>query len=144
MSKSKIYEPVYIQFSSLLNQGVHNACMHSIVGYHNKKKLWVISPQKTESGITLELHVQLTPFLDHYLKVDGGFPTRYCALPKSLREKISIILINYHCITNSMLYVQPCTSNNIFTYQRVVYETHASLFLHLPASYHVVRSYNIL
>lgn len=37
MSKSNIYEPVYIQFSSLLNQGVHNACMHSIVGYHNKK-----------------------------------------------------------------------------------------------------------
>ncbi len=49
MSKSNIYEPVYIQFSSLLNQGVHNTCLHSILEFHNLKKfLRLLSPQKTD------------------------------------------------------------------------------------------------
>jgi len=39
----------------------------------------------------LEPYVGLTPFLNQYMSGDEGFPTRYCALPNSLREKIWIV-----------------------------------------------------
>jgi len=39
----------------------------------------------------LEPHVRLTSFLDHYVRGDEGFLTRYCAPPNSLQKKISSV-----------------------------------------------------
>jgi len=39
----------------------------------------------------LEPHVQLTPFLDQYVRGDESFPTKYCAPPNSLRKNLSIV-----------------------------------------------------